>query len=55
MDLTEVIRCFQHYLRLEGTPISRAEAEQRMLERFEGSLTEDIIALLPGGVAFPDA
>jgi len=55
MDLSEIIRCFQHYLRLDGTPISRAEAEQRMLERFEGSLTEDIVALLPGGVGFSDA
>lgn len=54
MDLAEVIRCFHHYLSLEGTAISRAAAEQRLLERFEGSLTEDILALLPRGVVFSE-
>lgn len=55
MDVPLIIRCFQHYLSLEGTAISRAVAEQRLLERFEWSLTEDILALLPQGVAFSES
>ena len=34
--------------------IFRAAAEQRLLERFERSLTEDIAALLPAGATFSD-
>ena len=49
LDLDKVVQCFDHYLNLEGTRISRAAAEQRLLERFERSLTEDIAALLPPG------
>ncbi len=49
-----MIGCFDHYLNLEGTLISRAAAEQRLLERFERNLTEDIAALLPTGVTFSD-
>ena len=49
LDLDKMIQCFDHYLNLEGTLISRAAAEQRLLERFERSLTEDIAALLPRG------
>ncbi len=54
LDLDKVIRCFHHYLNLEGNLISRASAEQRLLERFERSLTEDIAALLPSGLTFSD-
>ena len=32
LDCDRVIACFQHYLDLEGHPISRAHAEERMLE-----------------------
>ena len=48
----KVIACFDHYLALEGATITRAIAEQRMLEKLTRSLTEDINPLLPGGVRF---
>ncbi len=54
MDLDKLIACFVHYLTLEGKPISRANAEQRMLEKLRRSLTEDIAPLLPAGVQFND-
>ena len=54
MDLGKIIASFEHYLALEGTPISRAVAEQRMLEKFTRSLTEDIAPLLPSGVRFEE-
>lgn len=54
MDLGKIIASFEHYLALEGNPISRAVAEQRMLEKFMRSLTEDIAPLLPSGVRFEE-
>jgi len=54
LDAQKVIACFQHYLELEGHPISRAEAEQRMLEKLNRSLTDDVDPLLPAGVRFSD-
>lgn len=54
MDPDKLIACFVHYLSLEGKPISRANAEQRMLEKLRRSLTEDIAPLLPAGVQFND-
>ena len=51
----KVIACFDHYLALEGKPITRAIAEQRMLEKLTRSLTEDINPLLPIGVRFVEA
>lgn len=50
----KLIACFEHYLSLEGKPITRAVAEQRMLEKLKHSLTEDISPLLPVGVKFDD-
>jgi len=50
----KLIACFDHYLALEGKPISRAIAEQRMLEKLNRSLTEDIAPLLPTGIRFND-
>lgn len=50
----KLIACFDHYLALEGALISRAIAEQRMLEKLTRSLTEDIGPLLPAGVSFDD-
>ena len=47
-----LIACFEHYLSLEGKPITRAAAEQRMLKKLNRSLTEDIAPLLPVGVTF---
>ena len=54
MDLEKVIACFDHYLTLEGKPISRALAEQRMLQKLTRSLTEDIEPLLPASIRFND-
>ena len=54
MDPGKLIACFEHYLTLEGKPISRAIAEWRMLEKLRRSLTEDIAPLLPVGVQFND-
>lgn len=54
LDAKKVIACFNHYLELEGHPISRAEAEQRMLAKLTRSLTEDIDPLLPAGIRFSD-
>jgi predicted nucleotidyltransferase component of viral defense system len=54
LDPDRIIACFQHYLTLEGHPISRANAEERMLKKLNRSLTEDIGPLLPAGVRFND-
>ena len=54
MDPDKLISCFDHYLALEGNPITRAVAEQRMLEKLTRSLIEDIAPLLPAGVRFND-
>lgn len=54
MDSDKLIACFEHYLALEGTPITRANAEQRMLEKLRRSLTDDIAPLLPAGIRFDD-
>lgn len=54
MDTGKLIACFEHYLALEGKPLSRPVAEQRMLEKLTRSLTEDIAPLLPAGVRFDD-
>lgn len=54
LDPDKLVACFDHYLALEGKPITRAVAEQRMLEKLTRSLTEDIAPLLPVGVRFND-
>ncbi len=54
MDLDMLIACFEFYLAQEGKSISRAEAEQRMLEKLARSLIEDISPLLPVGIEFGD-
>lgn len=54
MDADKLVACFDHYLALEGKPITRAMAEQRMLEKLTRSLTEDIAPLLPAGIRFSD-
>jgi predicted nucleotidyltransferase component of viral defense system len=51
----KVIACFDHYLALEGKPITRAMAEQRMLEKLTRSLTEDVAPMLPVSVRWSDA
>jgi len=55
LDLGKLLACFDYYLALEGNPISKAEAEKRMLGKLARSLTEDIDPLLPTGVRFTDA
>jgi Nucleotidyl transferase AbiEii toxin, Type IV TA system len=52
MDPDKLISCFEHYLALEGKPISRAAAEERMLKKLGRSLTEGIAPLLPAGITF---
>lgn len=54
LDAEKLVASFDHYLALEGKPITRAVAEQRMLEKLTRSLTEDIAPLLPAGVRFTD-
>ena len=51
----KVIACLAYYLALEGKSITRAMAEQRMLEKLTRSLTEDITPLLPVGVRFGES
>lgn len=53
-DPRKLVACLEHYLALEGNPISRAEAEARMLDKFTRSLTDDIGPLLPAGVRFSE-
>ncbi|HEB87530.1 MAG TPA: hypothetical protein ENI68_11020 [Gammaproteobacteria bacterium] len=55
MDPDKLIACFVHYLALEGKPISRAVAEQRMLEKLSRSLIQDVTPLLPASSRFNDA
>ena len=54
LDHERVAACLEHYLELEGTSISRAAAEQRILERLDRSLIEDVAPLLRAGVTFSD-
>lgn len=54
LDHDKLVACFHHYLALEGHPISRANAEERMLKKLNQSLTEGIAPLLPAGVSFDD-
>ncbi|MEQ1718680.1 MAG: nucleotidyl transferase AbiEii/AbiGii toxin family protein [Hyphomicrobium sp.] len=55
LDAPKIIACFEHYLAHEDQRITRANAEQRMLEKLTRSLTEDIAPLLPPGIVFTDA
>jgi predicted nucleotidyltransferase component of viral defense system len=54
LDPLRLVACFTHYLALESKSITRAMAEQRMLEKLTRSLTEDVAPLLPVGVRFSD-
>ncbi len=55
LDPARVIAAFAHYMTQDGTAISRANAEERMLGKLTRSLTEDIAPLLAPGVAYGDA
>lgn len=52
LDSSRLLASFEHYLGLEGRSITRAVAEQRMLEKLARSLTEDVAPLLPAGIRF---
>ena len=52
LDRNKLLQCFEHYLQLEGNTITRATAEERMLQKLDRSLTEDIQPLLPVGIYF---
>jgi predicted nucleotidyltransferase component of viral defense system len=55
IDDDKLVACFYHYLKLEGQPITRAMAEQRMLQKLTASLTEDIAPLLQTGVRYGES
>jgi predicted nucleotidyltransferase component of viral defense system len=55
IDDDKLVACFHHYLKLEGQQITRAMAEQRMLQKLTGSLIEDIAPLLPTGVRYGES
>ena len=55
LDAGSLIANFEHYLAFEGHLITRAMAEQRMLQKLTRSLTEDIAPLLPVGIEFGEA
>lgn len=52
LDVERLLASFDHHLALEGNAISRAVAEQRMLEKLTRSLVEDIAPLLPTSIQF---
>ena len=54
LDPDRIVACLHHYLALEGKPITRAVAEQRMLEKLARNLTDDVAPLLSAGIRFND-
>jgi predicted nucleotidyltransferase component of viral defense system len=54
LDTAKVIAAFHHYLEREGTQISRANAEERMLEKLTRSLTDDIRPMLAANAVYGD-
>jgi predicted nucleotidyltransferase component of viral defense system len=55
LDATTVLAAFEHYVARDGTAISRANAEERMLGKLTRSLTEDIAPLLAPGTVYGEA
>ncbi len=55
MDDEKLVACCHHYLDLEGQHITRAMAEQRMLQKLTASLVDDIVPLLPAGVSYGES
>lgn len=55
IDDDQLVACFHHYLKSEGQQITRAMAEQRMLQKLTASLIEDIAPLLPTGVRYSES
>jgi hypothetical protein len=54
MNRDTLIACFDNYFKLEGSWITRATSEQRMLKKLTRTLTEDIGPLLVAGIRFND-
>jgi predicted nucleotidyltransferase component of viral defense system len=54
IDPVRVLAVFMHYMAQDGTTISRANAEERMLGKLARSLTEDIAPLLAPGIVYGD-
>lgn len=54
LDTTKVLAAFNHYLAHEGTPISRANAEERTLDKLARSPTDDIKPMLTADVVYGD-
>ena len=54
LDTAKVIAAFHHYLAHEGAQISRANAEERMLDKLTRSLTDDIRPMLAADVVYGD-
>ena len=52
LDFEKTVRCLEHYLKINDQTISRAEAEQRMLKKLYGNLTDDVAPILTHGVQF---
>lgn len=52
LDTMKILDCFAFYLAQEEIQITRANAEQRMLEKLTKNLTEDIAPLLPASVSY---
>ena len=52
IDYDRLVTCFEHYVGLANFPITRAEAEKRMLKKLQSSLTDDVSPLLPVGVCY---
>ena len=52
LDFEKTVLCLEHYLKINDQTISRAEAEQRMLKKLYGNLTDDVAPILPYGVHF---
>ncbi len=55
LDADKVLAAFHHYIGLEGVEITRAHAQERMLRKLTGSLTDDIAPLLAAGIAFDES
>ena len=54
LNTAKVVAAFHHYLEHEGTQISRANAEERMLDKLTRSLTDDIRPMLASDVVYRD-
>jgi len=55
IDDDKLVACFHRYLKLESQQITRAMAEQRMLQKLTASLIEDIAPLLPTGMRYGES